>query len=177
MESEHALLTKLAQDDQEALETVMRRYTAYVITVLRRNLGGFGKAEDVEEMASNTFYALWRHRKRLQTTHLRGWLGKVAANEAKGWLRKQRLPTVSVEDWFSVSDVTAERLEDNTERRILVTEALLQLDEQTREIFTRYYAQRQTVEMIAEALHMKPSTVKSRLRRGRQKMKSLLEDK
>ena len=55
-------------------------------------------------------------------------------------------------------------------------QALALLDTQTREIFRRYYADRQTVAEIAAALDMKLPTVKSRLQRGRAQLREALQE-
>lgn len=174
METENAQ-RQLRKYDTATLEVVMQTYTPYVFAILRRKLGSLAEAEDVEELASNVFFALWQHRKRLRPDRLRPWLAKVATNEARSWLRKNRLKTVSAEDMLELEDRMSERLEDETERRLLVQDALEQLDAQTRQMLLRFYAQRQTVAEIAAALHMKIPTVKSRLQRGRRKLRDYLE--
>ncbi len=175
METEQTLLRRLSNGDTTALENLMDRYTPYVLAVLRSSLGCFTRAEDVEELASNVFFKLWRHRKRLNTLRLKSWLGKVAANEAKSWLRKQKLETVPVEDWFELPDRAAEQLEDKAIRQALAEKALSLLDAETREIFLRYYRDRQTLPEIAADLGRKVPTIKSRLQRGRALLQKELE--
>ena len=53
-------------------------------------------------------------------------------------------------------------------------QAVLSLEPTDREIFLRHYFWRQGVGQTSEELHMNPSTVKSRLKRGREKLKALL---
>ena len=45
-----------------------------------------------------------------------------------------------------------------------------------REIFLRYYYYDQKISEIADEMDMNAETVKSRLRRGREKLKSLIEE-
>lgn len=175
MEANNALTLLRREDDTAALELIIKVYTPYVFSVLRRKLGSLAQSEDIEELASNVFFSLWQHRKRLRTENLKAWLAKVAENEAKSWLRQQHLHTISTELVLELSDSTAERMEDETERKLMIQEALAQLDGETREILVRCYAQRQTVAEISEALGMKLPTVKSRLQRGRKKLQKYLE--
>ena len=175
METEQMLLRQLSEEDTASLEALIDRYTPYVFAVLRRNLGGFACAEDLEELASNVFFSLWQHRKRLRSGQLRAWLSRVAANEAKSWLRRQRLKTISAEDWFELPDSAAAGLEDTAIKQALAERALSLLDPETREIFLRYYRDRQTLPEIAAALGQKVPTVKSRLQRGRKLLKNELE--
>ena len=53
--------------------------------------------------------------------------------------------------------------------------ALAALTPEDREIFLRRYYYNQTAGQIAEALHMNPSTVRSRLLRGRQALRTELQ--
>ena len=54
-------------------------------------------------------------------------------------------------------------------------EAVLSMGETEREIFLRYYYAYEPIAEIAEALGIPLSTVKIRLRRGRQKLKEILQ--
>ncbi len=176
MTDEKALLDRLRQEDASALEEIMDAFTPYVFSVLSRNLGGFQTPEDLEELASNVFYALWRHRRRLKTDHLRGWLSKVAANEARSFLRKRRLDTLPMEDYLNLPQEDAQRLTEAGERAQIIRQALAALDPSDQEIFFRYYAREQTVSEIAAQMGWKLSTVKSRLQRGREKLKQILTE-
>lgn len=176
MTEEAMLLQRLRSDETAALEEIIVGYSPYVFSVLSRRLGLFRSPEDLEELASDVFFSLWRHRKRLRSAHLRGWLSRVAENAAKDHLRRQRLKIVSAEDCLNLSEADAEALSDTVLRRELLRRALDGLDPDSREIFRRYYYEDCTVEEISRTLGMNPSTVKSRLRRGRQKLKNVLTE-
>ncbi len=176
MTEEALLLQRLRSDETAALEEIIAAYAPYVFSVLSRRLGFFRTPEDMEELASDVFFSLWRHRKRMRSDHLRGWLSRVAENAAKDFLRRQRLKTVSAEDCLSLAESDAEALADTTLRRELLRRALDGLDPESREIFQRYYYQDCTVDQISQTLCMNPSTVKSRLRRGRQKLRQVLTE-
>ena len=176
MTEEAILLQRLRNNETGALEEIIDGYSPYVFSVLSRRLGFFHAPEDLEELASDVFFSLWRHRKRLRSSHLRGWLSRVAENAAKDFLRRQRLNTVSAEDCLTLSDSAAEALADTALRRQVLSQAMNRLDPESREIFQRYYYQSCTVDQIAGSMDLNPSTVKSRLRRGRQKLKDVLTE-
>ena len=83
MTEEAILLQRLRNNETGALEEIINVYSPYVFSVLSRRLGFFHAPEDLEELASDVFFSLWRHRKRMRSDHLRGWLSKVAENAAK----------------------------------------------------------------------------------------------
>lgn len=174
MTEEQEILQALRSDNPEALEAAIRQYGAYVTAVIERQLGRFVVHADVEELAADVFYTLWQWRDRLQTPHLRGWLGMTARNSARDLLRKQRLDTTEAEDWITVADDDAARLLEEKEQRAIVQQALDGLDAETREIFLRYYYYGQATAEIALEMRLTRTAVKSRLLRGRKKLKEIL---
>ena len=85
-----ALLDRLQRKDQDALEQLSERYRSYVCTVLSNMIRGVGAWADVEELCSDVFLALWRHADEVRAGSLKPWLGTVARNRAKSWLRSRR---------------------------------------------------------------------------------------
>lgn len=159
-----------------ALEEIINRYTPYVLTVISNQLGSFFLAEDAEELASNVFFALWSKRRLILSDRLQGWLAAVARNEARGYLRKRKLDTAPLEDYLLLEGEDAEDLLEEQERREYLKAALDAMDGSTREIFIRYFYYGQTVSVIAREMNMNLSTVKSRLLRGKEKLRVKLEE-
>lgn len=143
--------------------------------MIGNQLGSFAAGEDIEELASDVFVALWQAGRTLQTEHLRGWLGRVARNQAISFLRKQRLQLVPDEDYLLVDERDAQKLLEAQERSDLLRRALAGLSEEDRELFLRRYYYNQTAEQIAQEKHMNANTVRSRLARGRQALKAELQ--
>lgn len=131
--------------------------------------------QDVEELASDTFVALWQSADTITSGRLRGWLGRVARNRAVSFLRRQHLRFAQQEDVFCVDDRDAQRLLEEKERRALVQQALLVLSDEDRELMLRRYFYNQSAEQIAREKDMNPGTVRSRLCRARQAMRAELE--
>lgn len=131
--------------------------------------------QDVEELASDTFVALWQSADTITSGRLRGWLGRVARNRAVSFLRRQHLRFAQQEDVFCVDDRDAQRLLEEKERRALVQQALLALSDEDRELMLRRYFYNQSAEQIARKKDMNPGTVRSRLCRARQAMRAELE--
>lgn len=170
------LIQQLAKDDTAALSYIIDKYTNYVATVIHNQLGAFASQEDTEELTANVFIALWQNRNRIKTTRLRGWLAATARNEARRHLRDKKLLTVSQEDVVLVSGDIANRLAEAHERTRFMQNALFSMGWPDREIFLRYYYYDQTTSEIADEMEMNAETVKSKLRRGREKLKGLIEE-
>ena len=88
---ETGLVLALAQGDRAALEDTIRRYTHYVAAVAARALAPEPLREDLEEVVSDTFLALWRSRESLDPVRsLRPWLAVTARNLAIDRVRRRR---------------------------------------------------------------------------------------
>ncbi len=128
--------------------------------------------QDAEEVVSDVFLAAWDHRNHLQEGKIKAWLGTVARNKAKNKLRTRR-HTLPLEE--EILEVQIDPTLEDRERSALVRHAVDSLGEPDREIFLRHYFYIEKVSRIAQTLGMSETAVKSRLRRGRMKLKSVLE--
>ena len=173
--SEETILRKMRDRDPAGLEALMDRYLPYVSAVVWNILRGSMSPEDGEETASDVFLAAWEQAGELQPGRVKAWLGAVARHKAKNKLR-QAGRTLPLED--DVLDIPgpgdpAGELEQ-AEERALVRRAVFSLPEPDQEIFLRHYYYAQSVKEIAAAIELNESTVKTKLRRGRFKLKELL---
>ncbi len=172
---EAELLKQLRRKRSRALEAAMDQYGGYVATVVRNVLGTTGTMEDAEEVTVDVFFALWEHADTVAEGKLKPWLGAVARNRAKDLLRKRRPVLPMDEDVLTISDSPEERAMAEAQKQMLL-EAVTAMPEPDREIFLRYYYKFETMESIALRLGMPLGTVKTRLHRGRKRLKELLTE-
>ena len=133
-----------------------------------------GRPQDWEELTADVFLSAWEHRKALRPEQIRGWLGKVARNRALNRLRASREVLALEEDVLCLAEDGPQRLLEEREQAELVRRALGELERPDRELFVRHYYYGQTVARAAEEMGLNPSTAKTRLRRGREKLKEHL---
>lgn len=175
-EIDQKLLSSLRDQDPRGLEQAINRYSSYVAGVVRKVLGTLGTREDLEELASDVFVALWRSAGTLrEDSDLKLWLGVVARNRALKHLRSLRLELPLDDAVLSNGLEPPTHHWERQEEIQQVRQAVLSLDPTDRDIFLRHYFWRQGVRQIAQELGMKESTVKSRLKRGREKLRNQLE--
>ena len=167
-------LSKLRTGDQQALEWFIDRYSAYVGTIVDCVLQGSMSRADVEEVTADVFVTLWKSAEKLLPLNLKGWLGRVARSLALQKLR-ERIQDLPLEEDILIleEDALIEKL-DQKERDRIVREAVLSMPQPDREIFLRFYYYCQTIPVIAEKMDMNPSTVKTRLKRGRERLREHL---
>ncbi len=175
--NEEALLRRTAGGDSAALEQLIDRYSAYVYAIARGFLLPPLQPEDCEEVTADVFLSLWRHAGEVERGKLRPWLAAVTRNRARDRLRSLRLSEPLEEDELLISlDPGPEERYELRELRELAGRAVEALPEPDRAIFRRRYYLCQKTDEIADALKLSPAAVRTRLSRGREKLKQILTE-
>lgn len=176
-------LVSLSRDGHlEAFNSLVERHQAAVYTLCVRLLGDSHAAEDA---AQETFLAAYRALARFDGGNVRAWLLRIAANQSKDELRrrKRRAPTDPLSDIFDGEEVPREIPADDPPPEVeaerhelngLLQEALLELpfDQRNAVVLCDYYGFR--YEEVASMTSSSVGTVKSRIHRGRERMRSIL---
>ena len=164
--NETKLLRQLKRGSTAALSEIIELYTPYVYAIASNVMRPMLPAEDVEEAVSDCFAALWYNRDAVEPGRLKGYLAVVVHIES------------ALDD--DIIDIAADSPEDGVlalELRELAREAVDTLGEPDCEIFKRHYFLYQKTEDIAAALGMNGATVRTKLARGRQRLKYYLEER
>lgn len=108
------------------------------------------------------------------------WLLRITANTCKDYLKSAYHRRVSllgeeVERTLAAKDTLAEVEKKEDARR--VREALFSLPEKYREVLVGMYLEERSVTEVAKLLRISEGTVKSRLSRGRDRLKKVLEER
>jgi RNA polymerase sigma-70 factor (ECF subfamily) len=176
-EQERRWLAACQRGDSDSCARIVRGYqdlalrTAFLITNDRQ------AAEDV---AQNAFLNALRHMGRYDLDRpFRPWFLTILANEARMHLRGQRRkPLVPLDDGnHPETPDDAEPLDTlliRDDERARVREALAMLGEPFRTTVVLYYFNDLSIEEIAAATDSASGTVKSRLHRGREQLRTLL---
>jgi len=175
--TEKRLLARVAAGDSRALAEIIKTYSTYVRTIAANITIPPLQREDVEEVASDAFLAVWDHAAEIEEGKLKAYLAAVTRNLAKNKLRYLHLSVPLEEEYMilTVPGLEEELLEKDI--RQLTRQAVENLPEPDRSIFMRYYFLYQKTEDIAAALELNPAAVRQRLSRGREKLKKHLEER
>lgn len=136
-----------------------------------------GNVQDAEELSSDICYEILSSLKRRGApSNFSAWVWKIARNCFSKWVKNRHTAferMVNDEGYLErCSDET------NVEQDVILFEQLCLLHRELsfiqreyREIFVAHYLENQSVSMIAQRLSVPVGTVKTRLQRGRQKLK------
>ena len=158
---------------QPSREKVNQRATAlldqYGEHILRLAYSYLHNQSDAEDILQDTLIQYLRTAPVLESpAHEKAWLLRVAGNLSKNLLRAQGYRQA---DQLEEALVAQER-----EDLSYVWDAVKALPVPYREAIHLYYYEGYSTAQIAQILDQKESTVRSRLKRGREKLKPLLEE-
>lgn len=160
------LVRKVKKGDAEAFITLMEQNRQSMIRIAFAYLGN---EEDVADAMQETILAAYEKLDTLKRAeYFKTWLIRILINHCIA-IRRDRSRTVPMEEAgeaFASYDFSTD-LEFN--------DLLKTLSEESRLIFQMYYGEQFTIGEIAGMLHMKENTVKSRIHRGRERLRSQMD--
>lgn len=157
------LLIKRAQKgDADAFVALMEKNKKSLYKIAKSYLKN---EEDVADVIQDTILSAYEHIEELrQAAYFRTWLTRILINHCND-LRKEQKRFIS-----EALDENREAAEAADDRAFY--ELLEELSEEVRPIFLLYYGAGFRVKEIARILETNENTVKSRLQRGREKLKA-----
>ena len=174
---EAKITARLKKGDPAALVQVIEQYTPYLYTIVVNILGSAFSPEDAEDIISESFTVLWYSREKIQRGRLKAYLSAIARNKAISHLRKLKLYEPLEDDMLIVRCRQPEQELILGELTELARKAVDSLPEPDREIFKRHYFLYQKTEDIAFELKLNPATVRTKLTRGRKRLKKHLTER
>lgn len=128
--------------------------------------------EDAEDAVQEAVCAAFERRESLrEADKFRPWLLRILVNKCYDTCRRRR-PTVDLED---VADYLPAKSQDHTER-LTLWQAVMALSGDLRAVVTLFYYDGLYIREISGALGISEAAVKTRLSRGRAKLRQLLEE-
>ncbi len=156
----------MTEQEKAGMEECVRRYADMVYRLAYSYVKNRADAEDVFQ---ETFLRLVRKNPRFESEeHCKAWLLHVTANCAKNHLHSAwNRHTQPLEEW-NAAQLSPEELH--------LEEALSQLTPDYRAVIHLHYFEGYKTEEIARILGCRPSTIRSRLKRARERLAHLLKE-
>ena len=148
--------------DNETFAGLVREYTP---NLYRLTLGILHNCEDAEDAVSESILKAYEKIHTLRNPDsFRAWIMQIASNEAKRIYQqnKRSAPMENIEEYMPEFRDEYHELWD----------VVMKLDVSYREVMILYFYEQLTVKEISKILHIPEGTVKSRLYRGKQLLKS-----
>lgn len=170
MVDESKLLMQLQKRHKNSINQAIEVYTPYLSTVLYNMVGNGLPKEDIEEIVSDVFVVLWKNAEYIDLSKgtLRSYMATTAKNFALKRLNKKK-------DYTNLDDVEIPAEDDFTnDNKKSVWDAVMRLGEPDNEIFVRFYKYDEKLKDISKATGLNISTIKTKLSRGKLKLKKIL---
>lgn len=176
MTDDEKLINNIRRKRRGALEKLINMYTPYIGTIIYNVIGSSLPKEDMEEVISDTFITLWRNADKfdIYKGYLRTYLGTIARNLAKNKLAAQKETSELNENISAINSEPHIAIEQADERSAMI-QAIKELGEPDSEIFMRYYYYDEKISYISKIMNIPCNTVKTKLARGRKKLKEILQ--
>jgi len=181
---ERALVARTLTGDDDAFAALVRIHQATVYNIAYRLVG---QRETAQDLAQETFLRAFKALGTFELNRPFGpWLYRIATNLSINWVKRARLPTVSLDvphpaagndaEPLAIPDTSTEpaarfvRAEMQTQLR----QAILSLPPDYRVVIELRHFQEMSYEEMAEALNAPIGTVKTRLFRARRLLRDRL---
>ena len=177
------LILKSQKGDVEAFEELIREHKKYAYNICLKILKN---KEDAEDISQEALIKVYENIKSFNmNSSFKTWIYKIVFNTCIDYKRKKRLKTSSLDEPIHYGyDEIPKQIEDNdknpekilTEKldRKLVRDSINMLDDDFKSVIILRDIQGFKYKEIAEILDCNQGTVKSRISRGREKLKEII---
>ncbi len=169
------LARKLKCKDQKAFEEIIEKYTPLVSAIIYNVSKNSLSKEDMEETVTDVFVTLWKNADNIIDDKLKGYICRIAKTRALNKISSVNShQLLNIDDYDPEDDFSISAEVEKNELASELREIISQIDMPDREIIIRYYYYSQNTSKIAEVMNINQQTVKTKLWRTRDKIKSKL---
>ena len=177
LEDDVQLIRRILSGDDSAFSALVEKHRKGVHALIWRKIGDFHHAE---ELTQDVFLQVYRKLGTLKDPkRFAGWLYVIANRLSLNWIQRRKptmqsledTPPEEIEESSYTHYLTEARETEATEYHSEVVKSLLErLPESERTVMTLHYLGEMTAKEIGNFLGVSVNTIKSRLRRGRERL-------
>lgn len=178
-QNDEEIVRRIQQGEKQAFGEIVERYEKKILRYARRFLL---EETDAADLTQEVFIKAYVNIRSFDSKRrFSPWLYRIAHNEFITALRKKKrepLPLFETDSFLPRSLVVVpDDFFDRAESKKKLDACLGELDARYREPLILYYFEQLSYQDIADILQVPPSTVGTRLKRGRNKLKEIYERK
>lgn len=173
---EKNLIKNYMLNNQLNIEEIMKSYTPYIYTILKNKNSNLTD-EDMEEIISDVFLAVWKNQNKLdKNKEMSSYLVGITKNLYNKKIRNKK-DIIDIDSYQnSLFDTESIELKiEKTEKENLIIMLVNNMKQEDKDIFILYYYNSRAMREIADILNITEKKVKSRLFRIRRKIKKCIE--
>jgi RNA polymerase sigma factor (sigma-70 family) len=177
--SDREVIDLILKGDEKKYELLVNKYQRFAFTIALR----YAKSrEDAEELAQSAFVKAYLNLKEYRgDAKFSTWLYTIVSSLCLSFLRKKKLELQSLDNEavFESADANESNLKadviEQHSKISLLNRAMNKLNPDDAKILTLFYKAEQSLEEIAQILHIEPNNAKVKLHRARQRLKETME--
>jgi len=177
VEKKEATLKEYSKNNRLDIDRVVEDYYGYIYMIIKNTKSAGILEEDVEEIISDVFLALWKNYANLTgETKVKLYLTGIAKNVLKNKYRKTKMeyPISDYEEKL-ISPHALEAISEEREQNEMIRKSLSNLKQEEYQIFMAFYYENKKIKEIAKNLEVSESKVKVILHRVRKELKAELK--
>ena len=173
------LIQRTLDGEESAFSILVQKYQKRIHALVWQKIGDYHIAEDITQeaflKAYNKLPTLKNHKQ------FDGWLYVIANRLCINWMKRNKTSVQSIEDtpveeieksFYAHHDSEQRKMENTMHNRSIVKKLLAKLPENERAVLTYYYLGEMTTQEISKLLGVSVNTIKSSLRRARNRLKA-----
>lgn len=160
------------------IDKIIDDFYGYVYIIVKNGVSIAMTDEDIEEIVSDVFVAIWKNSiNLLKTTEIKPYLIGISKNVIRNKYRNTEL-NFSISDYEEnlIDTCNIEKITEENEQNKVILDTLKTVKPKEYEIFIMFYYESKSVKEIAKVLNLSTSNVKTILHRVRKVIKRNLED-
>ena len=171
MPSDADIVQSVQSGDEKAFESLVAKYRIRIYTTISAFIDS---PQDREDIAQETFINAYRNLHQLsKPERLGSWLDRIAQNQCRDWMRKNRVQTVpidEVDENLPNSDDSPEQNSVEAERRRIIAQAIEALPQAERQIARAHYLEDASHDELVSRHDISYQSVSGRLFRAKRKL-------
>ena len=172
------ILNDYLENGKVNIDKILDDFYGYIYVVVRNSVSILLTDEDIEEIISDVFVAIWKNGENLlNTTALKPYLAGIAKNIIKNKYRKNELNfSISEYEEKLIDNSNLEKQAEEKEQNKIIRNTLKTLKMEEYKAFIMFYYESKTIKQIAKELNCTTGKIKVILHRVRKIIKKKLED-
>lgn len=160
------------------IDKMLDDFYGYVYIIVKNAVSISLMEEDIEEIISDVFVAIWKNSEKLSNTIvLKPYLAGIAKNIIKNKYRKTELNfSISEYEEKIVDNSNLQKISEENEQNMIIKETLKTLKQEEYSVFIMFYYESKSIKEIAKTLNCSEGKIKVILHRVRKIIKKNLED-
>ena len=169
------LLKAVKNGSEDALGALIEKYSPYIHTIVWNIVRHKLCEQDAEQLTAEVFFKLWSSAASIREGSVKAYLARIARNSAIDAVRRAK-PLLPLADTVAVPVEGPETEAVKRAEYAALKRALDGLPEPDRSLFIGRYYFAKTSRELAKETGLSVNTVKTKLRRGKEKLRRELEE-